>query len=243
MLLQVKLNYITVWLTETSTAVMRAQAGGANVQAFCYLDDVLREGVMRMRPPGAMECGFLQSLRARLSPWAGAVPASSDGLGADGFLCSGAGLSLPAVVLCGFLCAGAVGSTAEPFPAHLDHSHWPHARHMTKHWCNSGHSSSSALGSFTKIPPVWQMYSSTSFWQLLSQLLLLLFRAKPLLVELFPGLYLSFWFISFVFCGKSDCSIQEQWYNYVRALFPFQRGQSENLQGYLFVFWLFLANA
>lgn len=223
MLLQVKLNYFPVWLTETSTAVRRAQAGGAEAQAFCSLDDIPAE------------------LKARLStawaPWAGAVPASSGGgLAADG---SSALEQDCAVSSAGFLCAEAL----EPFPAHLDHPHWPHGLHMTKHWCIQDIHPPLLWAASLQYKPVWQMYSSTPFWQLLCQLLLLLFRARPLLVELLPGLYPSFWFISFVFRGKSGCSTQEQWYNYVRALFPFQRGQDENLQGYLFVFWQCLANA
>lgn len=51
----------------------------------------------------------------------------------------------------GLPCAGAVGFSGEPFPAQLDRSRWPHILHMTKRWCNSGHSSSCALGSFPKM--------------------------------------------------------------------------------------------
>lgn len=183
-----------------------------------------------MRPAGAMECAFLQSLKARLStawaPWAGAVPVSSGGgLGAGGLLCSGAGLSLSAVG--GFSILKLLAPQESPFlpswitPTGLTVCTWQSIDaiqdiHPPLLWAAS-----------LKYKPVWQMYSSTSFWQLLCQPHLLLFRARLLLVGLFPGLYLSFWFISFVFCGKSGCSIQEQWYNYVRALFPFQRGQSE----------------
>jgi len=47
----------------------------------------------------------------------------------------------------------------------------------------------------------------------------------------------------FLTCGKSGSSIKEQRYNYVRVLFALQEGQSENLQGYLFVFWQWLVNA
>ena len=88
------------------------------------------------------------------------------------------------------------------------------------------------------------IYSSMSSWQLLRQLLPL-FRDRPLLAKLFPDLHKCFWFISAMFltCGKSGSSIKEQRYNYVRVLFALQEGQSENLQGYLFVFWQWLVNA
>lgn len=167
MLLQVKLNYFTVWLTETSTALRRAQAGGAKVWAFCSLDDILREGVMRMRPAGAMECAFLQSPKARLStawaPWAGAVPVSSGGgLGADGLLCSGAGLCLSAAV--GFPVLELLASQESPFlpswiaPAGPTFCTWQSVdaiqdTHPPVLWAAS-----------LKCKPVWQMYSSTSLW-------------------------------------------------------------------------------
>lgn len=114
----------------------------------------------------------------------------------------------------------------ELFPAQLPHSSWPHALHMMRHWHNSGHSFSFALGSFTKTSVFHYIYSSVSSWQLLCQFFLLLFSDRPLLEKFLTGLYTNFWFISsmFIACGKSGCNIKEQWYICVRALFsPFRK--------------------
>lgn len=143
----------------------------------------------------------------------------------------------------GLLCAEAVGSTGEPFPAQLDHSHWPHGLHMTKHWCNSGHSSSSALGSFTKIQAC------------LTDVLQHIFLTAPMPAPLafiqgqaFAGrtLFRSLSeFLIYLLCVLWKVSLQHSGtvVQLCKSSFSLSERTEWNLQGYLFVFWQCLANA
>lgn len=178
---------------------------GAEVCPSCSLDDIPREGFMRIWPAGAMECAFMQRLKARLSAaWAPPVLEQICQQWWAPLLPKLFASQKSSFLLSGLTPAGLTVCTWQSIDTIQD-------IHPPLLWATSLNASM-----------FHYIYSSTSSWQLLCQLFLLLFSGRPLLTKLLPDLYTSFWFLSSVFtaCGKSGCSIKGQRYNYVKVLFP-----------------------